>query len=162
MMSPKKVGLTCINETNIIILSYPIKKIFEVCMVHITPNWIDNLADNEIFVFGSNLAGQHSGGAARLALKWGAVMGQGVGIQGKTYAIPTMFSNTADIKPYVDEFINYAKVNPEMVFLVTEIGCGIAGFTPKNIAPLFKQVAVEQIDNISLPKRFMDELSHLS
>lgn len=118
---------------------------------------IEQLAENEIFVFGSNLAGMHGGGAARLArLKWGAVMGQGVGLQGRTYAIPTMQGGPETIKPYVDEFIAFAKAHPELRFLVTEIGCGIAGFTPSQIAPLFAGAA--DVPNILLPARFWDVL----
>lgn len=122
-----------------------------------SPGRIEQLAENEIFVFGSNLAGMHGGGAARLArLKWGAVMGQGVGLQGRTYAIPTMQGGPETIKPYVDEFIAFAKAHPGLRFLVTEIGCGIAGFTPSQIAPLFAGAA--DVPNILLPARFWDVL----
>ncbi len=118
---------------------------------------IEQLAENEIFVFGSNLAGMHGGGAARLArIRWGAVMGQGVGLQGRTYAIPTMQGGPETIKPYVDEFIAFAKAHPGLRFLVTEIGCGIAGFTPSQIAPLFAGAA--DVPNILLPARFWDVL----
>lgn len=119
----------------------------------ITPEWIDELAENEIFVFGSNLAGHHGGGAARLAWqRWGAVMGQGTGLAGRTYAIPTMHGGVAEIKPYVDDFIAFAGAHPELRFLVTEIGCGIAGFTPDEIAPLF--AAAAGLGNVALPARF--------
>lgn len=122
-----------------------------------SPGRIEQLAENEIFVFGSNLAGMHGGGAARLArLRWGAVMGQGVGLQGRTYAIPTMQGGPETIKPYVDEFIAFAKAHPGLRFLVTEIGCGIAGFTPSQIAPLFAGAA--DVPNILLPARFWDVL----
>ncbi|MDR1129513.1 MAG: hypothetical protein LBK96_00845 [Prevotellaceae bacterium] len=120
----------------------------------ISPKWIKSLEKNEIFVFGSNLSGFHAGGAARLAMKWGAVWGQGVGLQGQTYAIPTMFDTTEEIKPYTDEFIDFAKAHPELKFLVTEIGCGIAGFTPDDIAPLFRQAIDSDIENIYLPESF--------
>ena len=74
-----------------------------------TPERIVSLAENEIFVFGSNLAGAHGGGAARIAYdKFGAVWGNGVGIQGQSYAIPTMQGGVETIKPYVDEFILFA------------------------------------------------------
>ena len=100
--------------------------------------FISDLKENEIFVFGSNLAGAHAGGAARIALeKFGAVWGQGVGLQGRSYAIPTMQGGVETIKPYVDEFIDYAYHHSELIFLVTRIGCGIAGFTKEDIAPLF-------------------------
>lgn len=118
---------------------------------------IEQLAENEIFVFGSNLAGMHGGAAARLArIRWGAVMGQGVGLQGRTYAIPTMQGGPETIKPYVDEFIAFAKAHPGLRFLVTEIGCGIAGFTPSQIAPLFAGAA--DVPNILLPACFWDVL----
>ena len=121
--------------------------------MRIASNHIVTLQSNEIFVFGSNLAGQHGGGAARLAYqKFGAVWGQGVGLQGQSYGIPTMQGGVDTIKPYVDEFIEFAKRNPQLKFLVTEIGCGIAGFQVEEIAPLFKQ-AVE-VENIYLPERF--------
>lgn len=104
-----------------------------------TPDRISELKDNEIFVFGSNLAGHHGGGAARLAYnRFGAVWGQGVGLQGQAYAIPTMQGGVETIKPYVDEFILFAEQHPEYKFLVTRIGCGIAGFRDEEIAPLFK------------------------
>ena len=118
---------------------------------------IEELQPNEIFVFGSNLDGFHGGGAARLACeKWGAIWGQGVGLQGQTYAIPTMQGGTETIKPYVDEFIQFAKENPDKTFLVTEIGCGIAGFQPNEIAPLFTDAV--NVENIYLPERFWNEL----
>ena len=103
-----------------------------------TPEFITELQPNEIFVFGSNLQGMHGGGAARVAYRnFGAVMGQGVGLQGQSYAIPTMQGGVETIRPYVDEFITFAKGHPELTFLVTRIGCGIAGFTDEEIAPLF-------------------------
>ena len=100
--------------------------------------------------------GMHSGGAARTALKWGAVMEQGVGLQGQTYAIPTMGGSVEGIKPYIDEFIDFAKSHQEMTFLVTEIGCGIAGYTHEQIAPLFAESL--DVENIYLPQRFLDLL----
>lgn len=119
----------------------------------ISPEYIKELNENEIFVFGSNLDGLHGGGAARIAYdKFGAIWGQGVGFQGQCYGIPTMHGGVDVIKPYVDEFINFAKSHPEFKFLVTRIGCGIAGFNDKEIAPLFKD-AIE-IENIYLPESF--------
>lgn len=123
----------------------------------VTPDNITELRANEIFVFGSNLEGRHLGGAARAALKWGAVMGQGVGLQGQTYAIPTMFSDACHIEPFVREFIMFAKTNPNKTFLVTEIGCGIAGHKVEKIAPMFSEVT--SIVNIYLPKRFWEILN---
>lgn len=119
----------------------------------ISADIINTLKENEIFVFGSNLDGMHGGGAARVAYnKFGAIWGHGVGLQGQSYAIPTMHGGVNVIKPYVDEFINFAKSHTELKFLVTRIGCGIAGFTDEEIAPLFKE-AIE-IENIYLPKSF--------
>lgn len=121
-----------------------------------TPDRITKLKQDEIFVFGSNLAGAHGGGAARLAYnRFGAIWGQGVGLQGKSYAIPTMQGGVETIKPYVDEFIRFAKAHPELKFLVTKIGCGIAGFSEKDIAPLFYHAIDSK--NIVLPKEF-DEI----
>lgn len=121
----------------------------------ITPKWITDLKEDEVFVFGSNLEGMHGGGAARIAYKkFGAVWGQGVGIQGQSYGIPTMHGGTDVIKPYVDEFIEYAKQHPEKKFLVTPVGCGIAGFTESEIAPLFKDA--KDVENIWLPEKFYD------
>lgn len=118
-----------------------------------TPEYITELKENEIFVFGSNLEGMHGGGAARIAYEeFGAIWGQGVGLQGQSYGIPTMHGGVDVIKPYVDEFVNFAKSHPELKFLVTRIGCGIAGFRDEEIAPLFKD-AIE-IENIYLPKSF--------
>lgn len=114
---------------------------------------IAELKANEVFVFGSNLAGAHAGGAARVALdKFGAVWGQGVGIQGQSYAIPTMQGGVETIKPYVDDFFSFAKSHTELVFLVTRIGCGIAGFKDEEIAPLFADAL--HMDNIILPETF--------
>jgi hypothetical protein len=120
-----------------------------------TPEIITTLEKNDIFVFGSNLAGMHGGGAARTALKWGAILGQGVGLQGRTYAIPTMFGTVDEIKPYVADFVEFAKSHPEYRFLVTRIGCGIAGFTVEEIAGLFKPVVTDDITNIFLPEDFV-------
>ena len=124
----------------------------------ISPKWIENLEKNDIFVFGSNLSGFHGGGAAALAMKWGAIWGQGVGLHGQTYAIPTMQGGIETIKPYIDDFLSFANSHSELKFLVTEIGCGIAGFTVKEIAPLFKAAIDENIENIYLPKSFYAEL----
>lgn len=122
--------------------------------IRIAPSYISKLAPNEVFVFGSNLEGMHGGGAALTAYKkFGAVWGQGVGLQGQSYAIPTMQGGVETIKPYVDEFIDFARKHPDLRFLVTPIGCGIAGFKPSQIAPLFKEA--KNIFNIYLPKEFL-------
>lgn len=124
-----------------------------------TPENITELTPNQIFVFGSNESGRHGKGAAKTALGFGAKWGQARGLQGKTYGIPTKdYSvrrtlSVSEIKPYVDEFIDFAKNNPHLEFLVTEIGCGLAGYKTKDIKPLFiKAIA---IDNIVLPEKFI-------
>ena len=123
-----------------------------------TPEMIRSLAPNEVFVFGSNLGGMHGGGAARAALNhFGAIWGQGVGLQGQSYAIPTMHGGVDVIKPYVDEFIQFAQSRPDLYFYVTRIGCGIAGFRDEQIAPLFAQALT--LDNVALPKSFHDILT---
>lgn len=120
-----------------------------------TPDFIRELKPNEIFVFGSNLKGYHGGGAARVAMnKFGAEWGNGVGLQGQSYAIPTMQGGVETIQPYVDEFIAFAKQHIQLTFFVTRIGCGIAGFRDEDIAPLF--VEAIDIENIILPKSFVD------
>lgn len=122
-----------------------------------TPGRISELQSNEVFVFGSNLAGAHGGGAARAAYnKFGAVWGEGVGLFGQSYAIPTMQGGVETIKPYIDEFICFAKEHCELKFLVTRIGCGIAGFGDSEIAPLFEEAI--DVENIILPRSFVVEL----
>ena len=119
----------------------------------ITPDHISTLGEGEVFVFGSNLKGLHLGGAAACALRnFGAQMGQGTGLQGQSYAIPTMQGGVETIRPYTDEFIRYAQANPQTRFYVTPIGCGIAGFEPKDIAPLLKEATTLQ--NVYLPASF--------
>lgn len=122
-----------------------------------TPENITSLKPGEIFVFGSNLSGSHGGGAALAAYrKFGAVWGQGVGLQGQSYGIPTMHGGVAEIKPYVDEFIVFAQAHPELKFYVTRIGCGIAGFKVRQIAPLFRDAL--GISNIVLPRDFVEAI----
>lgn len=121
-----------------------------------TPDAIDSLKSDEVFVFGSNLHGHHGGGAARTARKkFGAIWGQGVGLQGQSYAIPTMQGGVETIKPYVDQFIDFAREHTELFFYVTRIGCGIAGFKDSDIAPLFKDAM--DVHNICLPESFIKE-----
>ena len=118
-----------------------------------TPEWITGLKADEIFVFGSNLDGMHGGGAAYAAFRhFGAVWGCGVGLQGQSYAIPTMQGGVETIKPYVDEFIAFAKERTDLFFYVTRIGCGIAGFRDEEIAPLF--AAARGLENVCLPEGF--------
>ena len=124
-----------------------------------TPERITELKPNEIFVFGSNLAGSHGGGAARFAYdRFGAIWGQGVGLQGQSYAIPTMQGGVETIKPFVDEFIEFAFVHIEYKFFVTPIGCGIAGFTVEEMAPLFKDAV--DLPNVILPKSFVEVIQY--
>lgn len=118
-----------------------------------TPECINELKADEVFVFGSNLAGMHGGGAAWVAFqKFGAVLGCGVGLRGQSYAIPTMQGGVETIKPYVDEFVSFAAAHPELFFFVTRIGCGIAGFREKEIAPLFAHAV--GLENVCLPEGF--------
>ena len=127
-----------------------------------TPPRITKLEENQIFVFGSNEIGVHGAGAAAMALKFGAIYGNPIGLQGNTYAIPTKDHSIYCTLPlpkigmYVDNFIDFAIVNTDKIFLVTEIGCGLAGLTPNQIAPLFTR-AMDK-DNIHLPARFWDIL----
>ena len=122
---------------------------------NIASDCIDTLEKDEIFVFGSNLAGHHMGGAARVAnIKFGAEWGVGVGLTGQSYAIPTMQGGVETIRPYVDEFIEFANQHQNMKFLVTRIGCGIAGFNDEDIAPLFRKAL--PVSNIYLPQKFYD------
>jgi len=125
-----------------------------------TPDNITSLENNEVFVFGSNLAGIHGAGAAKLAReKFGAVLGKGIGMYGNSYAIPTKdFSietlEYSDIEKHVQDFIAFARQNPAKTFLVTLIGCGLAGYDPKDIAPLFYSVPL----NVILPEQFASDL----
>lgn len=124
----------------------------------VTPDYISDLKENEIFVFGSNLEGEHGGGAARTAReKFGAIWGQGTGLQGQSYGIPTMHGGVEEIQPHVGEFIDFAMSHPELIFLVTRVGCGIAGFHDSEIAPLFARA--KDIPNIHLPESFWNILS---
>lgn len=125
----------------------------------ITNNNITELKENEIFVFGSNMSGRHGKGAAKTAMKWGAKYGQASGIQGKTYGIPTVNANITNklhvdkIKIFINAFYFYVITHPEKHFLITEIGCGLAGHNIKNIAPLFKNFIY--LENVSLPVKFI-------
>ena len=121
--------------------------------LRVTPEYVSTLGPGQVFVFGSNLQGMHDGGAAAVAYaRFGAVLGQGVGLQGNSYAIPTTLDSVEEIKPYVDEFIEFAAEHPEKTFLVTRIGCGVAGFTDEQIAPLFEKAVA--LPNVHLPLSF--------
>lgn len=120
-----------------------------------TPERIDRLGPDEIFVFGSNLRGMHGGGAARTAYeRFGAEWGNGVGLQGRSYAIPTMHGGVEAIKPYVDDFIKFARECDQNTFYVTRIGCGIAGFSDEEMAPLFDEAY--DLYNVRLPRSFAE------
>ena len=117
---------------------------------------IATLGKNEIFVFGSNIQGSHGGGAAWYAHKqFGAEWGVGEGLTGRTYALPTM-EGIASLKHAVEHFVACAKQHPELTFLVTAVGCGIAGYRPNEVAPLFKEAT--SLENVYLPQAFWDVL----
>lgn len=123
-----------------------------------TASRITELKENEIFVFGSNELGRHGKGAALDAMKWGAIKGQGAGLMGRTYGIPTKGYDMRQslwlrtIMLYVSDFISFAVSRPDLTFLVTEIGCGLAGYSPIDIAPMFKKCL--KMDNVILPQSF--------
>ena len=119
----------------------------------VTPDFITELKEGEVFVFGSNKEGMHGGGAARIAYKeFGAIWGEGVGMTGRCYAIPTMDGSLDIIRKHVDDFTEYAAAHPELTFLVTRIGCGIAGWRDSEIAPLFGKAS--ELGNVTLPEKF--------
>lgn len=128
----------------------------------ITANLIVELRLNEIFCFGSNQIGRHGKGAAKTAMKWGAKYGQGEGLMGRTYGLPTkghdlrLPLSIARIGAHVDKFVSCAMQVPGLTFLVTEIGCGLAGYGPKQIAPLFALAA--ELPNVHLPASFWRHL----
>ena len=128
-------------------------------MANINENgFITDLDEKEVFVFGSNGFGEHLGGAAAIALtRFGAIMGQSEGLQGQSYGINTMdgFEVMAE---QIQRFIEFAKLHPELTFYLTEIGCGIAGFTPKEIAPLFQNAP----ENVLMPGSFRRCLGFVS
>ena len=123
-----------------------------------TPENITHLEPNQIFTYGANAAGIHGAGAAKLALRWGAKMGQ-YGLVGQTYGIPTKDHNIRTlpldkIQVHVDTFLAVAFSHPEYEFLLTKIGCGLALYQPKDIAPLFKIIKTGVFDNVILPEEF--------
>ena len=132
--------------------------------MYVTPNYIKELKDNEIFVFGANRQGRHGKGAALTARnKFGAIYGQSEGLQGQSYAIITKELrkeyqpvSLGEIKLGVDTFIQFAKDNKHLTFYVVELGCNLAYFTVEEIAPLFKSAM--KLKNIYLPQRFIDNL----
>jgi hypothetical protein len=111
---------------------------------------IEWLQPDEIFVFGSNASGSHGGGAARFAYdRFGAIWGQAEGLQGQSYGIDTM-SGLGVFAEQAARFLDAARQHPELRFLVTEVGCGIAGYTPDQVAGFFAGAP----DNVVLPERF--------
>lgn len=127
-----------------------------------TPDYIDSLLPKQIFVFGSNTLGYHTGGASGTARKkFGAVWGQAEGLQGQSYAIPVDFGKNvrkdAEVKTAVERFIAFAKEHQELFFLVTRVGCGIAGYHDDEMAQFFKEAL--ELKNVSLPKSFVDALN---
>jgi len=127
-----------------------------------SPEIINELGPNEIFVFGSNTAGIHGLGAAKQALQFGAVLGQGIGFFGRTYAIPTKDHRIktlplSRVAEYVSDFIDFTEQHESLKFLVTKIGCGLAGFSSSEIAPLFKRAL--NLENIYLPQEFINIIS---
>jgi hypothetical protein len=125
-------------------------------------NRITKLNSNEIFVFGSNLAGIHGKGAAKDALKFGAIYGKGEGLYGQTYAIPTKDRNIktlslCKIKIHIIKFIRFTKEHTNLIFIVTPIGCGLAGYNPNQIAPMFTECLI--LTNIILPDEFKNVLN---
>lgn len=138
-----------------------------------TPENITELNPNEVFVFASNTAGKHMGGAAKVAHeKFGAVWGVGYGHTGQCFAIPTLKSSGSleklelwEIEEMVKAFFLYARYNPDLTFYFTKIGLGIAGYELKDIARLiateYNWLADEYIpyiipSNVILPKEFVD------
>ena len=126
-----------------------------------TPDYIDALLPSQVFVFGSNALGYHTGGASRTARKlFGAVWGQAEGLQGQSYAIPVDFGKgvrkDTEVKAAVDRFIDFAKEHTELFFFVTRVGCGIAGYHDEEMAQFFKDAL--ELKNVCLPKSFVDAL----
>ena len=148
-----------------------------------SPKIITSLGIDEIFVFGSNESGRHGKGTAKQAMQWGAVYGKGVGLAGKTYAIPTrkfvkgkvptigtpyynatyntslVTLSLSEIWAHINNFIAFASVNPKLKFLLTPIACANAGYTPEQIAPMFKPA--KDIENILLPESFTNIIKEL-
>lgn len=123
----------------------------------VTPAMVAELSECEVFVFGSNLAGQHGGGAARTAYrKFDAEWGVGQGPTGRCYAIPTMHGGLEQIRPYVDQFLQYARCHPTKRFLLTRVGCGIAGFKDEEMSALFQEAM--DMPNVTIPAEWLPYL----
>ncbi len=123
-----------------------------------TPENITELKPNEVFVFGSNLAGNHAGGAARVAVeKFGAIMGVREGIQGQSYAIPTLDEDFRKVSIealhyHIRAFSGFAKEHPNLTFYLTKVGLGIAGYTIEEMRDAIE--GIEFSDNVIIPKEF--------
>ena len=127
-----------------------------------TPDYIDNLLPKQIFVFGSNALGYHTGGASGTARKkFGAVWGQAEGLQGQSYAIPVDYGKDvrkdAEVKAAIDRFLSFSKEHPDLFFMVTRVGCGVAGYNDTEMAQFFKSAM--DLKNVSLPKSFVEVLN---
>lgn len=134
-------------------------------MKRVSKNYITKLEKDEIFVFGSNESGIHGAGAAKMAISFGAIYGKGIGMYGQTYAIPTKDNllcvlHINKIKQYVDDFILFVQKEEHLnkKFMVTEIGCGLAGYKVEDIAPLFIKCLELDLKNVYLPERFINFL----
>jgi uncharacterized protein (DUF1810 family) len=128
-----------------------------------TPDYIDMLLPNQIFVFGSNALGYHTGGASGTARKkFGAVWGQPEGLQGQSYAIPVDYGKSvrkdAEVKNAIKRFISFAAKHTELFFFVTRIGCGMGGYRDEEMAQFFREAL--NLKNVCLPKSFVDTLSN--
>lgn len=128
-----------------------------------TPDYIDTLLSNQIFVFGSNALGYHTGGASGTARKkFGAVWGQSEGIQGQSYAIPVDFGRgirkDTEVKNAINRFISYAGKHNDLFFFVTRLGCGMGGYRDEEMAQFFREAL--KLNNVCLPKSFVDALSN--
>ena len=127
-------------------------------MANYTPEFITSLKSNEVFVFGSNLNGNHAGGAAYQALeKFGAEMGNAEGMQGQSYAIPTLDKNMerinlTDLEHSIGRFYDYADEHPDLIFYLTKIGCGIAGYEVSDIATVVNCRDIPA--NVIIPEEF--------
>lgn len=129
--------------------------------VNVTPQWISELKENEIFVFGCRRSGQHYEGAANFARKkFGAIVGQGEGLQGRSYAIPTAEVRLIRIRHAVNRFTEFAVANPNLKFLVTPVGCGLGLWDYRDIAPLFWEAS--KLPNVWLPQEFWNELNKMN
>lgn len=126
-------------------------------------DWDDRIPEKPIFVFGSNTAGRHGKGAALDAVKhFGATLAIGEGPQGQAYAIPTKDNNLRtlpldQIAQSVDSFVRYANAHPHYAFRVTRIGCGLAGYKPEQIRPMFSNCP----SNVELPGAWLEDVTRI-